>query len=742
MDSPQHLGDTTTNSISKQLHGTHLERPNAAQCTATAAAALHLGQKFIQLTVTADKPAPRAIILRRVQDSYVNVSQMMQLLVLLDHFTNDQIDAFLKNEILTNPQYAPEANASATPLYNDFSNHELPFIRGLWIPYNKAVMIAVKFDIYRLIKQLFLIDVHDYEKLPKADAATAIESPVKRPVDTDSVLESPSKKRKTSVGSAYAPTSHLVAAAAKNNSNHPYTQPPLALDDTDRTIVAEVKVIFSDIFKEEENNLCPNDLRPRFEKVLAKCKSLGVAPSSLLDVSLDGHGKTALHYASTLASATLVSNFIELGISSPIRGDAKGESALLAIIQVTNAMEKGNFVEILTQWLWPNVWLFDNKHQSFLHHLVLGMNKNVKCLKFYTTKILHWVLNNPDKKHNIHALTSTMVNAQDTQSGNTALHLAGEHEARWFVYILLLLGANTTLANNMGVKPTDYDSVNEMLAILEKRLSTEDAKHTIADVLELEEGDEFLFDLIEASMLALRLLKLFHGVGEMEEMDLSMKKERELTPTSEVTSSSLLLSKIFDSIQELLANTNAEYERVIHAKKTEINAMNKELRDATIVTANNRFLARNIIKKIGQVDTMKMQMTNINDRIQALKKDTSGNEHGDIFEDDIGADGQTLLKFDADEPFIIRAIYDKLAKGEEVEPTPELLESLPPASVLKARLKAYEEVNKNLEEELQQLQDYSVLTAKFKKVVSFCTGVGVNEVDELLDGLLEAVEGQ
>ncbi|KAM9912269.1 hypothetical protein OXX69_002715, partial [Metschnikowia pulcherrima] len=53
-----------------------------------------------------------------------------------------------------------------------------------------------------------------------------------------------------------------------------------------------------------------------------------------------------------------------------------------------------------------------------------------------------------------------------------------------------------------------------------------------------------------------------------------------------------------------------------------------------------------------------------------------------------------------------------------------------------------EEVNANLEKELESLVDYSALTAQFKKVVSSCTGVDINEVDELLDGLLEAVESQ
>ena len=71
-----------------------------------------------------------------------------------------------------------------------------------------------------------------------------------------------------------------------------------------------------------------------------------------------------------------------------------------------------------------------------------------------------------------------------------------------------------------------------------------------------------------------------------------------------------------------------------------------------------------------------------------------------------------------------------------------LLSQLQPAPILKARIQAYKDINSKLEKELKTLVDYSDLTSKFKKVVSICTNVGVNEVDEFLDGLLEAVEGQ
>lgn len=742
MDSPQHVGDTTAHSISSQLSATHLRRPSMFSASALASAvssAVFLGQKFIQITLTvAAHPDKSVLVLRRVQDSYVNVSQMLRILVLLNIYTQDQIDAFLNNDVFSSTQYLPQG---ALALYNDFSSHEVPQIRGLWIPYDKAILIAVRLDIYELIKKLFLVDVHDFDLLRKTEP-----NAVKRAGDDDPAEpDTPAKRRKSSLV-ATPPALGVVKAAAAANTNHPYCLPPLVFDEKLLDLVAEVKLKFSEIFKNDgKDTFSADDVAKQFKLIFEKCKDRAGDYSAVLDVPLDLLGKTALHYASTLASINLVKSFIELRICSPIRGDNKGESALIAIIQVTNAMEKGNFVDMLGNWLWPNLWLFDSKHQSILHHLVGLATKNFKSSKFYLSKIVEWMISNPDKEKNLYHMCHNIINAQETQTGNTALHLAGEHELKWFVFVLLELKADPSLSNNVGVKPTDFECVKQIMELrssFKANVSSSYAVKMLLDALDVHsESDEYLLLLLRTGVEFLEKLSLFREVGEMEDdTEAPPKKEKELTPTSEVVSSSLLSSKILKSIQDLLENTNTEYEEVIHTKKKEINSLNKELRDATIITANNRFIAKKIMEKVSLVDTMKLQMTNINDKVQMLKKDLNSTEGAELEDED--PEHATLVKFDADEPFIIRPIYDQLVNNADAEPEPTDLELLPSAEVLKARLKAYNEVNSNLQLELDKLRDYSVLTAKFKKVVSFCTGVDINEVDELLDGLLEAVESQ
>ena len=71
------------------------------------------------------------------------------------------------------------------------------------------------------------------------------------------------------------------------------------------------------------------------------------------------------------------------------------------------------------------------------------------------------------------------------------------------------------------------------------------------------------------------------------------------------------------------------------------------------------------------------------------------------------------------------------------------LSSLPPAAILRARASAYKQINATLEEQTKTLQSQSSeLEDKLRKVVSLCTGVDEAKVDEMVDGLVQAVESE
>ena len=71
------------------------------------------------------------------------------------------------------------------------------------------------------------------------------------------------------------------------------------------------------------------------------------------------------------------------------------------------------------------------------------------------------------------------------------------------------------------------------------------------------------------------------------------------------------------------------------------------------------------------------------------------------------------------------------------------LSSLPNPEILRARLIAYRENNNNLREQSKRLKSRSSeLEEKYRRVVALCTGVEDTKVEELLGGLVAAVESE
>lgn len=747
MDSPINVGDTTTNSILHRLQDTHIN----SVASASISAASYSGQQVIQLDIafknddpsaTPDDSSATITIVRRVQDSYININQLFQILIKLEIFTKFQVEKFLSHEVLNNPQYIRG--------FDDFRNHDNPALCGIWIPYDKAVSLSIKFDIYEFVKKLFLVDVHDYDKLPKAITSgkrTMYDSTSFDGEDA-SLMGSPTKKQKRSITNKSNDENETKKVNNSNSNNNnigdrsnnkqdgivgkfdnpnaPFTLPPQNITDNP-ALVSEIKLKYSEIFKKDDATpLTFEDVKEHFAPITSKYTSQG---QYFTDLPLDQQGKTALHFASTLASLSLVSSFIKLGLCSPIRGTSvTGESPLILTITVTNSMEKGNFRELLSDWLYPSIWLLDKNKWTIFHHLASQSTKKLESTKYYLLQILEWIMSGENTAQKLNKLVLLIINLQDETNGNTCLHLAAENECKWLINILIELNANVNISNKTDLKPVDYDIVKEVI------------KERDSDTVKYEsEQENYVIELLRSNLEILKN-KVELGITEEEDIDLDEVVSKEIKTEGSNSSSSSSSSKIFQSIQNLLFSTNKEYETLINQKKQHLNKLNEKVHDISIVTANNRFISKKITEKIIHLENIKLQMGNITDKLEFSRREIP--DGITIDEDEEGEN----TKYDADEPFRIAQIYEQLLQNggdaEKVEFDETLVEELPSLSILNARLKAYEKINSNIENEISSLSDYSELTSKFKKVVSFCTGVDINEVDELLDGLIDAVEGQ
>lgn len=282
MESPQHIGDSTTNSISNQLSGTHLQKKNAnltppsesASWSTKVYSSIYSGEKYMELLIelrNGDTLSTTLSILRRVQDSYVNVVQMLEVMIYLGYLNRGQAESFIDDKICNNPQYYKGGDSDDEYRYNDYRSHEVSQLRGIWVPYDKAVLIALENNIYNILKSLLLIDVHSFDKLPKKPDSN--NGSLKRDSEEDMLKTldgSPTKRRKTQIASS----PKAIKAALESNTNYPYCLPPSTFMEKDVDIVLEVKLKFSEIFKNDGElsaELTTADIQKMFQSI---CRAL------------------------------------------------------------------------------------------------------------------------------------------------------------------------------------------------------------------------------------------------------------------------------------------------------------------------------------------------------------------------------------------------------------------------------------------------------------------------------------
>lgn len=80
---------------------------------------------------------------------------------------------------------------------------------------------------------------------------------------------------------------------------------------------------------------------------------------------------------------------------------------------------------------------------------------------------------------------------------------------------------------------------------------------------------------------------------------------------------------------------------------------------------------------------------------------------------------------------------------DDVLQNPHLVSSLPSPATLRARIAAYRANNERLEQAVGDLRSKSrELEGKYRKVISLCTHVPEERIDDVLEGLWRAVESE
>lgn len=173
---------------------------------------------------------------------------------------------------------------------------------------------------------------------------------------------------------------------------------------------------------------------------------------SPLNLVIDDHGHTALHWAAALCRLPLVRMLTALpaaqsGANINV-GNYAGETALHRSVLVTNAYELSQFPELL-DLLANSLETRDHRKRTVLHHiaLVAGLKGRAAPARYYLRCVLERLARRPG--------ASSLLDAQDDE-GETALSIAARLGNTNMIQMLLEAGARKDLPNYLGITPLDW----------------------------------------------------------------------------------------------------------------------------------------------------------------------------------------------------------------------------------------------------------------------------------------------
>lgn len=667
-----------------------------------------------------------------------------------------------------------------------------------WITGDKAVQLLNKSNIFELFKD----KLHQEESRPTSIEASAdsentklkhdpiTASATKRSKDSPQIdhqreLGSPLKKMKLhqsnkldSLTDVDLDSSKLVDSLQDDASNaiplfrhdldYDILKSPLSIQRTrtSSTVMNKDERMKLETFLQKL--LFPSDENdnPTYASVESLIQELDVMfpqVSLNLNIPVDENSNTPLHWLTSIANLNLVKELVKSG-SNRLLGDNNGESPLVKAVKSVNNYDSGTFEELL-DYLYPCLVLEDHMNRTVLHHIVItsGMAGCSSAARYYLDILMGWIVkkdsrtcvnkdgittNDTDpilKQLTLSWVLTNMLNVQDS-NGDTCLNIAARLGNVGIVDALLEYGADPYIANKSGLRPADFGA---------RTVKSTDGfgpnDDNTNDLLK-QEGDEMILTQSDDNHA--------NTNNDINDNNTELKLEFMKEPDT---------MSLINDMKTLLANVTKDYEDEVNEHKNKLSNLHKELNSQREDLTNAREKLQNAKQLNDEYNLLKEQLTNLQKGIEeeetnfiqeSQKLGISAEETQDI-DWDSG-------EFDADEPFRVELIYEflenklnseydgdieKLLNEESVENVmkqirsnhsdEDILNALPPAVLLKARINAYKRNDEHLQTMLNKIHEkQSNLEGKFRRVLSLCLKVDETKVDGMLDGLLQAISSE
>ncbi|RKP37369.1 hypothetical protein BJ085DRAFT_16780, partial [Dimargaris cristalligena] len=509
-----------------------------------------------------------------------------------------------------------------------------------------------------------------------------------RPIAQSSPTPSPLQ---TYYNPSYAPSicsSPVFGGIPLGNGSHHFI-PPMALDQTGRPTPVSASMMVG------SNSLL--DLPPAFDDPAATALMTPEGEPLDFDLVIDDQGHTPLHWAAALARNSLLEWLLEHD-ADPLKRNHAGQTPLIRAVLNTEHFDHDpqSFPNLLVH-LHDTIPLVDSKSRSVIHHIVRLANdqSKVSAALYYLECLLEWItttlaLNTDD--------FINFINLVDS-NGDTALNIVARIGNGELIALLLRAGASVDIANNSGLKPSDFSSVNAVRSTVEdssqggnKRSGSEDS----------------LLNRIQAS---------------------SRPHPSDLKSTHQAGGRGQRGHKFASLVQKIVDELEDDFQGELRSRQLEIDLLQQQLKEATEELAQ----AKSTIEDIrGQAHDKNDIQAHIN-RLEAIIAHPSMGASGNVGGNGNGG-GDSNGTATTAHPSSISDQPPPLLDSEST--THNIIR-------LKSQAEAYLMVNNLLRQQLNDVQSQATLKEfQCKKVIALCCNLPLDRVDQWVQQILAAVESE
>ncbi|KAK8042887.1 hypothetical protein PG994_013370 [Apiospora phragmitis] len=400
-----------------------------------------------------------------------------------------------------------------------------------------------------------------------------------------------------------------------------------------------------------------------------------------LDAPIDSSSHTALHWAATLARLPLLRALISAG-ADPCRVNAAGETALMRACGVTNNSDTVSFPDLLDV-LGSTIEIRDGKGRTLLHHIAVtsAVKGRSHSSRYYLESLLEWVVRQ-----------GSAPSSQATTNGNGNA------------------GPRINLGRFMSEIVNAQDKAGDTALNIAARIGN---RSIISQLLEVGADPGI------SNKAGLRPQDF--GVGGNAGED---GLNGDLVDTNGVVANNQKSressDEIITSITHLLNETSSSFQTELKNKQLNIDTLHASLRTTSTELNDAK-------RTLESLQTAAKSQSLTRQKIYNLSRGRDEEQ-------------SRLLRLEQSQ-----GPMDPNSSAWETDLITQTVDpsSLPSVVLLRARTQALRLRAETTRKAVGTLQGRSKdVEVKYRRVVSLCSGVPEQQVDEVIDGLLRAVESE